>query len=83
MEHVVDTHLKLDKPFLSDFKSTQPRPTKVMDQHLHSNNRADEKALKIAKTGKVTAVVAIMHLYGNTENNLITTHAKIVLKRPK
>ncbi len=83
MEHVVDKHLKLDKPFLSDFKSTQPRPIKVSDQILHSDNRADEKALKIAKTGKVTTVVAVMHLYGDTENNLITNHAKIVLKRPK
>ncbi len=25
-----------------------------------------EKALEIAKTGKVTAVVMVMHLYGNT-----------------
>jgi hypothetical protein len=26
------------------------------------NTRADEKALEIAKTGKVTAEVAVMHL---------------------
>ena len=60
-EHVVDKRLKLDEPFLSDFKSTQPRRIKVTDQILISNNRADEKALEIAKTGKVTAVVAVMH----------------------
>jgi hypothetical protein len=83
MEHVVDKHLKLDEPFLSDFKSTQPHPIKVTDQIPNSNNRADEKALEIAKMGKVTRVVAVMHLYGNTESNLITTRAKnIVLKRP-
>jgi hypothetical protein len=31
-KHVVDKHLKLDEPFLSDFKTTQPRPIKVADQ---------------------------------------------------
>jgi hypothetical protein len=74
-EHVVDKHLKLDEPFLSDFKSTQPCLIKVTDQILIST-RGDEKALKIAKTGKVTMVVAVMHLYGNTKSNLITTSAK-------
>jgi hypothetical protein len=68
---------------LSDFKSTQPRPIQVTDQIPHSDNRADEKALEIAKTGKVTAVVAVMHLYGNTESNLITTSAKYSAKKTK
>jgi hypothetical protein len=68
---------------LSDFKSTQPRPIKVMDQILNSNNRAGEKALEIAKTGKVTAVVTVMHLYGNTESNVITTNAKNSAKNTK
>jgi hypothetical protein len=76
MEHVVDKHLKLDEPFLSDFKSTQPRPIKVMDQILICSNRADEKALEIAKMSKVTTVVTVMHLYGNTKSNLFTTSAK-------
>ncbi len=68
---------------MSDFKSTQPRPIKVTDQIPNSNNRADEKALEIAKTGKVTTVVAVMHLYGNTESNLITTSAKNSAKKTK
>jgi hypothetical protein len=83
MEHVVDKHLKLDEPFLSDFKSTQPCPIKVTDQIPICSNRADEKALKIAKTGKVTAIVAVMHLYGNTKSNLITTSAKCSAKKTK
>ncbi len=82
-EHLVDKRLKIDEPFLSDFKSTQPRPIKVMDQISNSDNRADEKALEIAKTGKVTAIVAVMHLYGNTESNLITTRAKNSAKNTK
>jgi hypothetical protein len=54
-----------------------------MDQIPNSDNRADEKALKNAKTGKVTAVVAVMHLYGNTESNFITTSAKNSAKKTK
>jgi hypothetical protein len=67
---------------LSDFKST-PRPIKVTDQTPNSNNRAYEKVLEIAKMGKVTAVVVVMHLYGNTESNLITTSAKNSAKKTK
>ncbi len=83
MEHVVYKHLKIDEPFLSDFKSTQPRPVKVTDQIPNSDNRADEKALEIAKTGKVTPVVAVMHLYGNTESNSISTSARNSAKKTK
>ncbi len=61
-EHVVDKHLKLDEPFLSDSKSTQPHPIKVIDLNPISDNRADKKALEITKTGKVNAVVMVMHL---------------------
>jgi hypothetical protein len=45
--------------------------------------RADEKALGIAKPGKVTAVVAVMHLYGNTKSNSINTSAKNSAKKTK
>ncbi len=68
---------------MSDSKSTQPHPVKVMDQILISNNRADEKALEIAKMGKVTTLVVVMHLYGNTESNLITASAKNSAKKTK
>jgi hypothetical protein len=46
-----------------------------MDQ-IPITTRADERALEIAKTGKVTAVVMEMHLYGNAKSNLIGTSAK-------
>jgi hypothetical protein len=68
---------------LSDSKSTQPCLIKVTDQIPISDDRADKKALEFAKTGKVTAVVAVMHLYGNTESNLITTSAKNSVKKTK
>jgi hypothetical protein len=46
---------------MSDLKSTKPRPIKVTDQISTSNDKADKKAVEIAKTGKVTAVVVVMH----------------------
>ncbi len=51
---MVDKRLKLDEPFLPDSKSTQPHPMRVTDQIPIGNNRADEKALKIATTHSVT-----------------------------
>jgi hypothetical protein len=81
MEHVVDKHLKLDEPFMSDLQSAQPRLIKVMGP-VPISTRADEKALEIAKTDKVTAVVAVMHSYGNTKSNLIDTSAKNSAKKP-
>ncbi len=82
MELVVDKRLKLDKPFMSDLQSTQPRPIKVTDSVLDSA-RADVNALENAKTGKVTAVVAVMHLYGNTKSRSIHANAKISAKKTK
>jgi hypothetical protein len=45
--------------------------------------RADAKALENTKMGKVTAVVAVMHLYGNTKNRSISNNAKISAKKTK
>jgi hypothetical protein len=78
----VDKHLKLDKPFMSDLQSTQPRPIKVTDS-VSSSKRADAKALENAKTGKVTAVVMVMHFYGNTTSRSISNNAKISAKKTK
>jgi hypothetical protein len=66
MKLVVDKHVKLDKLFMSDLQSTQPHPIKVTDS-VSNSKRADPKALENAKMGKVTTVVAVMHLYGNTK----------------
>jgi hypothetical protein len=82
MELVVDKHLKLDKPFTSDLQSTQPRPIKVTDS-ISNSRRADVKALENAKMEKVTTVVAVMHLYGDTMNKLISDNAKISAKKTK
>jgi hypothetical protein len=82
MHFVVDKRLKLDKSFMSDLQSTQPRLIKVMDP-ISNSNRADVKAIENAKTGKVTVVVAIMHLYGNVKSSSIKAKAKISAKQTK
>jgi hypothetical protein len=80
MELVVDKRLKLDKPFMSDLQASQPRPIKVTDS-VSNSKRADAEALENAKMGKVTAVVAVMHLYDNTTSRSISNDAKISAKR--
>jgi hypothetical protein len=67
---------------MSDLQSTQPRPIKVTDPILNSN-RAEIKALENAKTGKVTVVVVVMHLYGSAKSSSIKAEAKISAKKTK
>ena len=43
--------------------SHKPRPIKVVDTALSVARKADEIALETAKTGKVTAVVAVMSIF--------------------
>jgi hypothetical protein len=64
----------------SAVQSTQPRLIKVTDS-ISNNKRADVKTLENAKTGKVTVVVTVMHLYGNTKNRSINNNAKICAKK--
>ncbi len=66
---------------MSDLQPTQPRPIKVMDS-VSDSDEANVKALENANTGKVTAVVAVIHLHGNAKSRLINDNAKLVLKRP-
>ncbi len=65
---------------LSDLQSTQPHPIKVMDP-VSNSTRTDVKALENAQTGKVTAVVVVMHLYGNAKSSSIDANAKISAKK--
>jgi hypothetical protein len=67
---------------MADLQLTQPRPIKVMEP-ISNSTRADVKALENAKTGKVTAVVAVMHLYGNAKSSSMNAHAKISSKKNK
>jgi hypothetical protein len=67
---------------MSDLQSTQPSPIKVTDP-ISNSTGADVKALENAKTGKLTMVVAVMHLYGNAKSGSIKAKAKISAKKAK
>jgi len=55
--------------------STEPRPIKVTRTATETIN-GDQKAIESAKTGKVTAVVAVMYLNGKTKVNLHSSNLK-------
>jgi hypothetical protein len=63
MDLYVDKCLKIDKPLKPIYLSHKPRPIKVVDTALSETMKADEIASKTAKTGKVTAVVAVMSIF--------------------
>jgi hypothetical protein len=47
------------------------------------SSRADEKALENAKTGKVTALVMVMHIFGEIKSNLPNASDKNSAKKTK
>jgi hypothetical protein len=54
-----------------------------MDQILTSDDKADKKAVEIAKTGTVTVVVAVMHSYGDSKIKLVNKISKNSAKEIK
>jgi hypothetical protein len=63
MELDLNKHLKIDEPLGTIYSSHKPRPIKVVDTALSETTKADGIASKTAKTGKVTAVVAVMSIF--------------------
>ncbi len=59
----VDKRLKIDKPLGTIYLSHKPRPIKVVNTAPSETTKADEIAIKTAKTRKVTAVVAVMSIF--------------------
>jgi hypothetical protein len=55
--------------------STEPRPIKVTRSAAETIS-GDQKAIESAKTGKVTAVIAVMYLNGKTKVNLHSANPK-------
>jgi hypothetical protein len=64
----VDKHLKLDQPMGIDLKSTDTRPIKATKLALDVI-RANEITIENSKTGKVTAVVAILKVFRYKSNS--------------
>ena len=59
----VDKRLKTDEPLETIYSSHKPHPIKAADTALSQTMKADEIAIKTAKTGKVTAVIAVMSIF--------------------
>ncbi len=72
----VDKHLKIVKPLCTIYLSHRPRPIKVVNTAPSETTRANEIAIKTAKTGKVTAVVAVMSIFGGKRCTLQSANCR-------
>ncbi len=75
----VDKHLKLEQPTGIDLNSTDTHPIKATKLALDTI-RANETAIENSKTGKVTAVVAILKVFGDKSNS---RNSKFLIKPNK
>ncbi len=75
----VDKHLKLEQPMGFDLKSTDTHPIKATKLALDVI-RANEIAIENSKTSKVTAVVAILKVFGDKSNS---RNSKLLIKPNK
>jgi hypothetical protein len=64
----VNKRLKLEQPMGIDLKSTDSRPIEATKLALDVI-RANEIAIENSKTGKVTAVVTILKIFGDKSNS--------------
>ena len=76
-----DKRLKLEEPKGIHLKTTDIRPIKSTKLALETI-RANEIAIEISKTGKVTAVVAILKIFGENINNQRNANPKKLLNKP-
>jgi hypothetical protein len=66
----VDKRLKIDEPLDTIYSSHKPRPIKVVNTALSETTKADEIAIKTAKTGKMTVVVMVMSIFSRKKCKL-------------
>ncbi len=78
----VDKHLKLEQPSGIDLKSTDTRPIKAT-KIAFDIIRANEIAIENSKTGKVTAVVAILKVFGDKSKSRSSIPRKLLIKPNK
>jgi hypothetical protein len=77
----VDKRLKLKQPTGVDLKSTDTRPIKATKLALNTI-RANEIAIEKSKTGKVTAVVTILKVFGDIICNSRNANPEKLLSKP-
>ncbi len=81
MGNLVDKHIKLVQPSGIQLKSTDTRPIKATKLALDTI-RANEIAIENSKTGKVTAVVAILKVFGDYIRNSRDDNPGKLLNKP-
>jgi len=77
----VDKHLKIEQPLGIHLESTDTRPIKATKLALDTI-RANEIAIENSKTGKVTAIVAILKVSGDNTRNSRNTNPGKLLNKP-
>jgi len=75
---LIDKRPKLEQPNL---ESTDTRPIKAIKLALDIT-RANEIAIETSKTGKVTAVVGMLKVFGDKPNNSRNTYPGKLLSKP-
>jgi hypothetical protein len=70
----VDKRLKIGEPLGTIYLSHKPHPIKFTNTALSETMKADEIAIKTAKTGKVTVVVAVMSIFSRKRCKLRRAH---------
>ena len=81
MGNPVDKRLKLEHPMGIHSKSPDTRPSKATKLALDTI-RANEITIENSKTGKVSAVVAILKIFGYSINNPRNANPKKLLNKP-
>ena len=77
----VDKRLKIDQPSGIHLDSTDTRPIKATKLALDTI-RANEIAIENPETGKVTAVVTMLQVFGHKINNSRNANPKKLLNKP-
>jgi hypothetical protein len=77
----VDKRLKIDQPSGIHLESTDTRPIKATKLALDII-KANEIAIENSKTSKVTAVVAILKIFGDKFGNSRNANPKKLLNKP-
>ena len=81
MGNLVDKRIKLVQPSGIQLKSTDTRPIKATKLALDTI-RANETAIENSKTGKVTAVLAILKIFGDNICNSRNANPGKLLNKP-
>ncbi len=81
MGNLVDKRLKIDQPSGIHLESTDTRPIKAT-KLAPDTIRANEIAIENSKTGKVTAIIAILKVFGDNTYNSRSANPGKLLNKP-